>query len=197
MFGIGGKALPWIYDFLRNRFIKVKFNNSLSRSFSFFQRVPQDSVLTQACSRSTCQALRVLSRGNVRSAHWPILEYGVPVYCSATITNLQKLEKVQLSAAWIITGLKNTCPRDIVLFKVDLQPLSLRRRACLTKYYNKFRSLDSQNRTSAYFKDWCNNQRLKRNSPFSQMISYNLTIGAVEPHHLSQCLDPADDLVCV
>ncbi|GFV92239.1 putative RNA-directed DNA polymerase from transposon BS [Trichonephila clavipes] len=81
----------------------------------------------------------------------PILEYGVQVYCSATITNLQKLEKVQ--AARITTGLKNTCPRDIVLFEVDLQPLSLRRHACLTKYYNKLRSLESQNRTSAYFKD--------------------------------------------
>ncbi|PRD32712.1 UNVERIFIED_CONTAM: hypothetical protein NCL1_19643 [Trichonephila clavipes] len=26
------------------------------------------------------------------------------------------------------------------------------------------------------------------------MVSFNLTIGAVEPHHLSQCLDPAGDL---
>ncbi|GFW74227.1 uncharacterized protein TNCV_2524311 [Trichonephila clavipes] len=26
------------------------------------------------------------------------------------------------------------------------------------------------------------------------MVSFNLTIGAVEPYHLSQCLDPADDL---
>ncbi|GFV98637.1 uncharacterized protein TNCV_1453231 [Trichonephila clavipes] len=26
------------------------------------------------------------------------------------------------------------------------------------------------------------------------MVSFNLTIGAVEPHHLSQCLDPAEDL---
>ncbi|GFW69485.1 RNase H domain-containing protein [Trichonephila clavipes] len=52
------------------------------------------------------------------------------------LQNLQKLEKVQLSAARIITGLKNTCPRDIVLFEADLQLLSLRRRTCLTKYYN-------------------------------------------------------------
>ncbi|GFY14826.1 hypothetical protein TNCV_648691 [Trichonephila clavipes] len=57
----------------------------------------------------------------------PILEYGVPVYCSASVTNLQKLEKVQLSAARIITGLKDTCPRDIVLLEADLQPLSLSR----------------------------------------------------------------------
>ncbi|GFV00717.1 RNase H domain-containing protein [Trichonephila clavipes] len=119
----------------------------------------------------------------------PILEYGVPVYCSASVTNLQKLEKVQLSAARIIIGLKNTCPRDTVLFEADLQPFSLKRRACLTKYYNKLRSLDARNRTSAYFNDWCNNQRLRRNGPFSQMVSFNLTIGAVEPHYLSQCLD--------
>ncbi|GFU48254.1 putative RNA-directed DNA polymerase from transposon BS [Trichonephila clavipes] len=47
----------------------------------------------------------------------PILEYRVLVYCSASVTNLQKLEKVQLSASRIITGLKNTCPRDIELFR--------------------------------------------------------------------------------
>ncbi|GFU11965.1 RNase H domain-containing protein [Trichonephila clavipes] len=116
------------------------------------------------------------------------------LYCSASVTNLQKLEKFQLSAARIITGLRNTCPRDIVLFEEDLQPISLRRLSCLTKYYNKLRSLDPGNRTSAYFKDWCNNQRLRRNSPFSQMASFNLTTDAVEPHHLSQCFDPADDL---
>ncbi|GFV52664.1 RNase H domain-containing protein [Trichonephila clavipes] len=96
-----------------------------------------------------------------------ILEYGGSFYCSTSITNHQKLEKVQLSTARIITCLKNTCPRDIVLFEVDLQPFNLGRRECLTKYYSKLRSLDSRNRTSAYFKEWCNNQRLRRNNPFS------------------------------
>ncbi|GFX51273.1 RNase H domain-containing protein [Trichonephila clavipes] len=147
---------------------------------------PKTCRLGQRCTLN-------LSRTDM-SSRWPILEYGVPVYCSASVTKFQKHEKAQLSAARIITGLKNTCPRDIVLFKADLKPLSLRRRACLTKYFNKLRSLDSRNPTSAYFKDWCNNQRLKRNSPFSQMVSFNLTIGAVKPHHLSQCLYPADDL---
>ncbi|GFX89658.1 reverse transcriptase domain-containing protein [Trichonephila clavipes] len=122
------------------------------------------------------------------------MENGVPVYCRASDTNVQKLEKVQLSAARIITSLRNTCPRDIVPFEADLLPHSLRRRACLTKYYNKLRSLYFRNRTSAYFKDWCNNQRFQRNSPFSQMVSFNLNVGAVEPYHMSQCLDPVDDL---
>ncbi|GFS54359.1 RNase H domain-containing protein [Trichonephila clavipes] len=124
----------------------------------------------------------------------PIFEYGVPVYCSASVTNLQKLEKVHLSAARIITGLKKYLSREIVLFKADLQPLSLRRSAYLTKYYNKLKNLDSRNRTSTYFKDWFNYQKLRRNSPFSQMVSFNLTIGAEEPHHLSQCLDSVVDL---
>ncbi|GFW75384.1 RTase [Trichonephila clavipes] len=35
---------------------------------------------------------------------------------------------------------------------------------------------------------------LERNSPFSQRVSFNLTIGDVESHHLLKCLDPVDDL---
>ncbi|GFX09593.1 RNase H domain-containing protein [Trichonephila clavipes] len=93
-----------------------------------------------------------------------ILEYGVPVYCSASVTNLQKLEKVQLSAARIITDLKITCPRDIILFEADLQPLSLRR------------------------------QTKKKQSLQPKWSLLTLPLGAVEPHHLSQCLDTADDL---
>ncbi|GFW01015.1 reverse transcriptase domain-containing protein [Trichonephila clavipes] len=198
---IGGKALPWIYDFLRKRLIRVKFNNYLSGSFSFFQGVPQGSVLSptlfliylssiESVIKRKCDVgefaddvvlwkpdsdLTKLEKDiilvlediqNIALDHkltfnpTKSMEYGVPVYCSDSVTNLQKLEKDQLSVTPIITGLKHTCPRDIVLFEADLEPLSLRRRAFLTKYYNKIRSLDSQNRTSAYFKDLCNNQRL-------------------------------------
>lgn len=56
----------------------------------------------------------------------PILEYDISVYCCASDTNHQKLEKIQLSAARIITGLRNSCPRELVLFKADLLPLSYR-----------------------------------------------------------------------
>ncbi|GFT41398.1 hypothetical protein TNCV_3890181 [Trichonephila clavipes] len=41
----------------------------------------------------------------------------------ASASNLDKLERVQLSAARIITGLRNSCPRDLVLQEADLQPL--------------------------------------------------------------------------
>ncbi|GIX70088.1 putative RNA-directed DNA polymerase from transposon BS [Caerostris extrusa] len=82
----------------------------------------------------------------------PILEYGITVYCCASNTKLQKLERVQLSAVRVISGLRNTCPNDIVLYEADLQPLSLRRSA-LVKYYGKLCSLGDRNRTSAYLRD--------------------------------------------
>ncbi|GFV33885.1 putative RNA-directed DNA polymerase from transposon BS [Trichonephila clavipes] len=37
----------------------------------------------------------------------PILEYGYPIYYCATKTNLQKLERVQLNTARILTGIRN------------------------------------------------------------------------------------------
>ncbi|GFT15744.1 RNase H domain-containing protein [Trichonephila clavipes] len=55
--------------------------------------------------------------------------------------NLQKLERVQLSAARILTGLCNSCPCDIVLFEADLQPLSVRRNSQF--FHIKLRNSDS------------------------------------------------------
>ncbi|GBN97070.1 hypothetical protein AVEN_211362-1, partial [Araneus ventricosus] len=117
--------------------------------------------------------------------------YGYPIYCCASDTVLQRLERVHLSAARIITGLRNSCPKDIVIDEANLEPLSLGRIPNLVKYYNKLYSLDSRDRTSAYLKDWCNNQRLKRNSPFSQVMSCNLITNTVEQRHLTQRIDPS------
>ncbi|GBO03212.1 hypothetical protein AVEN_215431-1 [Araneus ventricosus] len=118
-----------------------------------------------------------------------ILEYGYPIYCCASDTSLQRIERVQLSATRIITGLRNSCPKDIVLYEANLQLLRLRRIPNLVKSYNKFYSLEFRNRTSAYLKDWCNNQRFKRNSPFSQVTSCNLITNTEEQHHLPQSID--------
>ncbi|GFS61405.1 hypothetical protein TNIN_307811 [Trichonephila inaurata madagascariensis] len=41
---------------------------------------------------------------------------------------LDKLERVQISAARDITGFRNGCPRNIVLCEADLQPLRIRSR---------------------------------------------------------------------
>ncbi|GBM10269.1 hypothetical protein AVEN_49991-1 [Araneus ventricosus] len=77
-----------------------------------------------------------------------ILEYRFPIYCCASKSNMEKLEKVHLSAARIITGLKRSCPSIIVLYEADLQPLHVRRQASLVKYYNKLSSIDQSNKTA-------------------------------------------------
>ncbi|GFX23042.1 putative RNA-directed DNA polymerase from transposon BS [Trichonephila clavipes] len=74
----------------------------------------------------------------------PILEYGFPVYFCASPSNLLQLERVQLSAARIITGLRNSCPNDVVLYDANLAPLSLVRNSNLVKYYNKLNSYENR-----------------------------------------------------
>ncbi|GFX93620.1 putative RNA-directed DNA polymerase from transposon BS [Trichonephila clavipes] len=119
------------------------------------------------------------------------MEYGFPVFSCASDTNLDKLEKIQLSAARIITGLRRSCPREIVLFKADLKPLKTRR-ASLTKYFNKRSSYGQHNKTSPlYLNNWCNNQRLKKNSPFSQAELLQLPFNDVVSHSLKSCLSSA------
>ncbi|UYV74125.1 K02A2.6-like [Cordylochernes scorpioides] len=74
----------------------------------------------------------------------PILEYGYQIYGTASETNLKSLERIQLSAARIITGLRNTCPNDIVLYEADIMPLKDRRSYNLPKYINKLKILRSE-----------------------------------------------------
>ncbi|GFT71090.1 RNase H domain-containing protein [Nephila pilipes] len=81
----------------------------------------------------------------------PVLEYGYQIYQVASQTNLNRLERVQLKAARIITGLRSCCPKAIVLFEADLQPLSLRRQTNSTKYIAKLKSLGSFHKTSKSF----------------------------------------------
>ncbi|GFV76446.1 putative RNA-directed DNA polymerase from transposon BS [Trichonephila clavipes] len=124
----------------------------------------------------------------------PILEYGFPVYCCASAASLEKLEKIQLGAARIITGLRRSCPKEIVLFDADLQPLHLRSKNILTNYFNKLSSYGHHNKTSLYFNNCHNNQRLKRNSPFSYADHLQLPSSHIEPHSLKSCLSPSEGL---
>ncbi|GFX01495.1 putative RNA-directed DNA polymerase from transposon BS [Trichonephila clavipes] len=127
----------------------------------------------------------------------PILEYGFPVYFCASAASLEKLEKIQLGAARIITGLRRSCPKEIVLFEADLQPLHLRSKNILTNYFNKLSSYGHHNKTSLYFNNWHNNQRLKRNSPFSYADHLQLPSSHIEPHSLKSCLSPSEGLPSV
>ncbi|GFX29842.1 probable RNA-directed DNA polymerase from transposon BS [Trichonephila clavipes] len=91
----------------------------------------------------------------------PVLEYGSQIYFSASRTNLAKLDRVQSSAARIITGMRHSCPTDLVLFEADIMPLDLRRKLLLSKYFCKLYSYGDYNRTSAYLITWTNRHRLK------------------------------------
>ncbi|GFV90542.1 putative RNA-directed DNA polymerase from transposon BS [Trichonephila clavipes] len=99
-----------------------------------------------------------------------------------------------LGAARIITGLRRSCPKEIVLFEADLQPLHLRSKNILTNYFNKLSSYGHHNKTSLYFNNWHNNQRLKRNSPFSYADHLQLPSSHIEPHSLKSCLSPSEGL---
>ncbi|GFT71671.1 putative RNA-directed DNA polymerase from transposon BS [Trichonephila clavipes] len=119
----------------------------------------------------------------------PVLEFGSAIFFIASDSNLKKLERIQLSSARIIAGLRNSCPNKLVLYGCDLQPLNMRRNYCLTKYCNKLLSYCDQHRTSQYLKHWKDNQMLKRNSPFSQALAQNLSVN-VEHHCLTSFIKP-------
>ncbi|GFU06745.1 putative RNA-directed DNA polymerase from transposon BS [Trichonephila clavipes] len=115
----------------------------------------------------------------------PVLEFGIPIYSCASDTNLNKLERVQICAARIITGLRYSCQIDIMLFESNLPSLSKRRLYSLTRYFNKLYSYNEQHRTSAYLHAWINNRRLMKHSHFSYARTLNLPSSEVEPHSLS------------
>ncbi|GFX23322.1 RNase H domain-containing protein [Trichonephila clavipes] len=79
-----------------------------------------------------------------------VLEYGSQIYFSASRTNLAKLDRVQSSAARIITGMQHSCPTDLVLFEADIMPLDLRRKLLLSKYFCKLNSCGDYNCTSLH-----------------------------------------------
>ncbi|GFW23555.1 putative RNA-directed DNA polymerase from transposon BS [Trichonephila clavipes] len=119
----------------------------------------------------------------------PVLEFGSAIFFIASDYNLKKLERIQLSAARIIAGLRNSCSYNLVLYECDLQPLNMRRNCCLTKYFNKLLSYGDHHRTFQYLKHWKDNQKLKRNSPFSQALVQNLSFN-VEHHCPTSFINP-------
>ncbi|GBO09151.1 putative RNA-directed DNA polymerase from transposon BS [Araneus ventricosus] len=124
----------------------------------------------------------------------PVLEYGYQVYQVASQTNLNKLERVQFSAARIITGLRSCCPKAIVLYEADFQPLSMRIRTNSAKYIAELQSLGSSNRTSKFILQWTSNQRLKKDSPVVFMWKRDLLDFNIEPCIPFSCLTPNTSL---
>ncbi|GIX67750.1 putative RNA-directed DNA polymerase from transposon BS [Caerostris extrusa] len=118
----------------------------------------------------------------------PILEYGYQIYQVVANTNLKKLERIQFSAARIITGLRHSCPNDIACYEADLQPLSpspfcsfLAKRNNMAKYVAKLKSFKPYNRSSNLLSNWANNQKIKKDSPLGLIWKQGLADIEVEP----------------
>ncbi|UYV73474.1 hypothetical protein LAZ67_10003563 [Cordylochernes scorpioides] len=322
-FKIDGKAITWINDFLKNRYIRVKYNGTLSKTFKLYQGLPQGSVLSptlftlfiagieekishktniglfaddiilwssntnwkkaerdlnktllhlekfankhklefnpqksETCLFTTDKKLykirpkiilkeqqlqynkhpkylgytldpeinsskhieEVIRKGRDRlkilkyisGREWgadattlkltytslirPILEYGYQIYGTASETNLKSLERIQLSAARIITGLRNTCPNDIVLYEADIMPLKDRRSYNLPKYINKIKSYGNKHRTSNYILNWESNLRLKKEGPLHLAKRNGFLKYKVEKNYLAEKISPCEPL---
>ncbi|UYV80471.1 hypothetical protein LAZ67_19000259, partial [Cordylochernes scorpioides] len=124
----------------------------------------------------------------------PILEYGYQIYGTASETNLKSLERIQLSAARIITGLRNTCPNDIVLYEADIMPLKDRRSYNLPKYMNKIKSYGNKHRTSNYILNWESNLRLKKEGPLHLAKRNGFLKYKVEKNYLAEKISPCEPL---
>ncbi|UYV69858.1 hypothetical protein LAZ67_7000980 [Cordylochernes scorpioides] len=124
----------------------------------------------------------------------PILEYGYQIYGTASETNLKSLERIQLSAARIITGLRNTCPNDIVLYEADIMPLKDRRSYNLPKYINKIKSYGNKHRTSKYILNWESNLRLKKEGPLHLAKRNEFLKYKVEKNYLAEKISPCKPL---
>ncbi|GBN45081.1 hypothetical protein AVEN_15078-1 [Araneus ventricosus] len=139
--------------------------------------------------------------GNLQTAYVslirPILEYGYQVYQVASDTNLDKLERLQLSAARIVTRLLGSTPAVIVLYEADLQPLCLRSTPNLTKYFSKLLSYNNQHRTANFLRSWQNNQRLKKSSPLGHALKMDVLHSLVEFNSLKPIVSPLDSLSSV
>jgi len=95
----------------------------------------------------------------------PLLEYAIPAWCSASPSQLEKLDRVQYSAARIICGLRNTCPTNIAEFEANLLPLACRRTIQLEDFILKRKQTSAYHRTGAYINKWTKTNRIKKQSP--------------------------------
>ncbi|GFT09879.1 methyltransferase-like protein 7B [Trichonephila clavipes] len=122
----------------------------------------------------------------------PVLEYGYQIFQVASPTNLKKLERVQLSAARIITRLRYSCPTDIFLYEAEIQPLTMRFEVNSYRYFNKIKSFGSFNRTSSFIINSTSNQRLKRDSPLNYRRKHGFIDFNVDTSTPFSCITPID-----
>ncbi|GFY08257.1 putative RNA-directed DNA polymerase from transposon BS [Trichonephila clavipes] len=144
------------YFALKTPFLQSAFSSDISillqRATIYFGRKLHQVIFTQHLALRAGKRIKILKY--ISSRDWVLSKTlmfpSFPILCCSSDSILQKLERVQLSAARIITGLRNSCPKDIVLHEANLLLLSLRRNSFLVKYHSKFSSLGFQNRTSKF-----------------------------------------------
>ncbi|GFV33751.1 probable RNA-directed DNA polymerase from transposon BS [Trichonephila clavipes] len=102
----------------------------------------------------------------------PILQYGFPVYCCASAASLEKLEKIQLGAARIITGLRRSCPKEIATCIESINEIP----CDAIKIYTDGRRLEDRAGSGIYIENSCQNFYFcHRNTDFSSVFKSELT----------------------
>ncbi|UYV84948.1 hypothetical protein LAZ67_X004078 [Cordylochernes scorpioides] len=113
----------------------------------------------------------------------PILEYATPAWINASKTNLSKIDRIQASAAKIISGLRGSCPNRIAELESNLLPLHLRRKICFSKFITKNINFPKENLTGKYIRNWVPNQRLKCPTSLNLAHNSNLLDNPINPKH--------------
>ncbi|UYV79530.1 hypothetical protein LAZ67_17003027 [Cordylochernes scorpioides] len=113
----------------------------------------------------------------------PILEYATPAWINASKTNLSKIDRIQASAAKIISGLRGSCPNRIAELESNLLPLHLRRKICFSKFITKKINSPKEHLTGKFIRNWVPNQRLKRPTPLNMAHNSNLLDIPINPKH--------------
>jgi len=94
----------------------------------------------------------------------PVLDYASPVFAGASLSNLEKLDRVQHNASRIITGTVRSCPTSISQYEADCLPLRLRRQKLASDMYWRMHCVPSQHCLSQLLEAWNPHTRLKNKS---------------------------------
>ncbi|UYV60692.1 K02A2.6-like, partial [Cordylochernes scorpioides] len=113
----------------------------------------------------------------------PILEYATPAWINASKTNLSKIDRIQASAAKIISGLRGSCPNRIAELESNLLPLHLRRKICFSKFITKKINSPKEHLNGKFIRNWVPNQRLKHPTPLNLAHNSNLLDIPINPKH--------------
>ena len=111
-----------------------------------------------------------------------MLDYAVPVFHHAARSHQDKLARIQLQAARLITGLWRRTPTDIILIKADLIPINSEQHLPTTKYMGKLRSLENH-KTADLVKYWWSpgKPRIKKTSLLHSYRDRDIMLVSIPP----------------